>query len=54
MNDPASLKRFVDAQNPVYKQVWADLRNGQKGGHWMWFIFPQLRGLGHSQRGDAF
>ena len=54
MNDPHSLKRFVDAQNPVYKQVLAELRNGQKEGHWMWFIFPQLRGLGHSHMAAAF
>jgi uncharacterized protein (DUF1810 family) len=44
----------VDAQNPVYKQVLAELRNGQKEGHWMWFIFPQLRGLGHSHMAAAF
>ena len=38
----------------MYKQVLAELRNGQKEGHWMWFIFPQLRGLGHSQMAAAF
>jgi len=54
MNDPHSLKRFVDAQDRMYKQVLAELRNGQKEGHWMWFIFPQLRGLGHSQMAAAF
>jgi len=43
------LERFVDAQNPVYDSVLAELRAGRKVGHWMWFIFPQLRGLGHSQ-----
>ena len=47
-SDPFDLQRFVDAQNPVYDQVCAELRRGVKTGHWMWFIFPQLRGLGHS------
>ena len=42
------LDRFVEAQNPVYDSVLRELRNGRKEGHWMWFIFPQLRGLGHS------
>jgi uncharacterized protein (DUF1810 family) len=47
-NDPHNLQRFVDAQNAVFEQVCAELRVGQKQGHWMWFIFPQLRGLGNS------
>ena len=54
VNDPFDLQRFVNAQNPVYQQVCAELRNGRKQGHWMWFIFPQLRGLGHSQMATAF
>jgi uncharacterized protein (DUF1810 family) len=48
-NDPHNLQRFVDAQNAVFEQVCAELRAGQKQGHWMWFIFPQLRGLGNSE-----
>jgi uncharacterized protein (DUF1810 family) len=44
----------VDAQALVYEQVRAELRSGQKKGHWMWFIFPQLRGLGHSQMATTF
>jgi uncharacterized protein (DUF1810 family) len=48
VNDRYDLQRFVDAQNPVFDQVCAELRDGQKQGHWMWFIFPQLRGLGSS------
>ena len=48
-NDPHNLQRFVDAQNAVFEQVCAELREGQKQGHWMWFIFPQLRGLGNSE-----
>jgi len=54
MNDPYGLQRFVDAQSPIYEQVCAELRNGQKEGHWMWFIFPQLRGLGQSQMATTF
>ncbi|MED5814770.1 DUF1810 domain-containing protein [Mycolicibacterium sp. 050232] len=46
--DPYHLQRFVEAQNPVYQGVLAELRNGRKRGHWIWFIFPQLRGLGRS------
>jgi uncharacterized protein (DUF1810 family) len=42
-SDPFDLQRFVDAQNPVYEEVRAELRNGRKRGHWIWFIFPQLR-----------
>jgi len=43
-----SLQRFLDAQAPVYATVCAELRAGRKQSHWMWFIFPQLRGLGRS------
>lgn len=53
-SDPLDLLRFVDAQNPVYEEVCAELRNGRKLGHWIWFIFPQLRGLGHSAMATAF
>lgn len=54
MNDPHNLKRFVGAQNPVYGRVCAELRAGHKTGHWMWFIFPQLRGLGHSPLANEY
>lgn len=54
MNDPHNLKRFVDAQNRVYDRVCAELRAGQKTGHWMWFIFPQLRGLGRSHMANEY
>jgi uncharacterized protein (DUF1810 family) len=43
------LDRFVDAQEPVYDDVIAELRRGRKTSHWMWFIFPQLAGLGRSE-----
>jgi uncharacterized protein (DUF1810 family) len=54
MRDPYNLQRFVDAQNPVFERVCAELRTGQKRGHWIWFIFPQLRGLGHSEMATRF
>ncbi|GAC1610980.1 MAG: DUF1810 domain-containing protein [Mycobacteriales bacterium] len=44
----SELQRFVDAQQPVYAEVVAQLRAGRKTTHWMWFIFPQLAGLGRS------
>jgi uncharacterized protein (DUF1810 family) len=47
-SDPFDLKRFVDAQAPVYRGVVDELRGGRKRSHWMWFVFPQLRGLGGS------
>ncbi len=47
-SDPFDLKRFVDAQTPVYRNVVEELRAGRKRSHWMWFVFPQLRGLGSS------
>ena len=54
MADPYDLQRFVDAQDPVYQRVCAELRNGRKDTHWMWFIFPQIRGLGSSSTAAAF
>jgi len=47
-SDPFDLKRFADAQAPVYRSVVEELRHGRKRSHWMWFVFPQLRGLGSS------
>ena len=46
--DPFELQRFVAAQDPLYAQVTAELAAGAKTSHWMWFVFPQLRGLGRS------
>lgn len=46
--DPFDLKRFVEAQDPVFDQVLGELRAGSKRSHWMWFVFPQVQGLGHS------
>jgi uncharacterized protein (DUF1810 family) len=48
VDDPFNLKRFVDAQNPVYARVCSELKAGEKRSHWMWFIFPQIAGLGFS------
>ena len=48
MSDPHNLQRFIDAQGPVYAQVCSELRSGRKRSHWMWFVFPQIQGLGNS------
>ena len=48
MTDPWDLKRFVDAQDPVWHVVQDELWRGAKRSHWMWFVFPQLAGLGRS------
>src|SRR6185295_2552644 len=45
---------FVDAQAPVFDQVCAELRSGRKQTHWMWFVFPQLKGLGSSATSKKF
>ncbi|QJD58375.1 DUF1810 domain-containing protein [Pseudomonas sp. gcc21] len=54
MNDPYRLQRFVDAQQPVYERALAELRAGNKQSHWMWFIFPQVAGLGHSDMAQRY
>jgi uncharacterized protein (DUF1810 family) len=46
--DPFDLRRFVDAQDRVYATVLEELRSGRKRSHWIWFVFPQLQGLGRS------
>lgn len=48
-SDRFNLRRFVDAQAGVYEQACAELRAGRKRSHWMWFVFPQIRGLGSSE-----
>jgi uncharacterized protein (DUF1810 family) len=45
---PHDLTRFVEAQDPLWPSVLAELRAGAKAGHWMWFVFPQIAGLGRS------
>ncbi len=53
-DDAFGLGRFVDAQEGIYDQALAELRHGQKRSHWMWFIFPQLDGLGSSPTAKYF
>lgn len=53
-DDPFDLQRFVTEQEPVYDTVLAELRAGRKRTHWIWFVFPQLRGLGRSATADRF
>jgi len=52
--DPYDLKRYVEAQRPVFEQVLAELRRGRKESHWMWFVFPQIAGLGRSTTAREF
>jgi uncharacterized protein (DUF1810 family) len=54
MADPFNLGRFVDAQAPVYEQVRRELKVGRKESHWMWFVFPQIAGLGQSPMSIRF
>lgn len=54
MPDPFELQRFVDAQDRVYATVLEELRWGRKQTHWMWFVFPQLAGLGHSPMAERY
>jgi uncharacterized protein (DUF1810 family) len=56
MGDPFDLQRFVDARDSadIYVQAVRELRQGQKRSHWMWFVFPQVAGLGHSPRARRF
>lgn len=52
--DPYNLDRFVRAQNSVYEEVLSELKNAAKVSHWMWFIFPQIKGLGRSPTSIEF
>jgi uncharacterized protein (DUF1810 family) len=54
MDDQFNLQRFIDAQQPVYESVCAELRGGKKRSHWMWFIFPQIKGLARSETARWF
>ena len=53
MSDSYNLNRFVSAQNPVFDSVLAELRQGQKRSHWMWYIFPQCQALAKYCDGQA-
>lgn len=54
MSDPFDLERFVAAQDPIYGRVIAELRRGMKQTHWMWFVFPQIAGLGRSAMAERY
>jgi uncharacterized protein (DUF1810 family) len=54
MEDRYDLQRFIQAQDPIYQQVCSELRAGRKRSHWMWFIFPQISGLGRSDMAQRF
>lgn len=54
MGNDFDLERFVQAQDPVYATVLAELRAGHKRSHWMWFIFPQIAGLGSSDKAQRY
>jgi uncharacterized protein (DUF1810 family) len=54
MNDVFDLQRFIKAQEPAYGLVVAELKGGQKRGHWMWYIFPQMQGLGGSAMSQKY
>ena len=53
-SDPYNLQRFITAQDPVFEEVCDELRAGRKKSHWMWFIFPQIRGLGNSPTAQKY
>ena len=48
------MQRFVEAQDPIYERVLTELHRGRKTTHWMWFVFPQIEGLGHSAMAQRF
>ena len=54
MSDLFNLVRFIEAQAPVYARVCSELRQGRKVSHWMWFVFPQIEGLGRSGMARKF
>lgn len=54
MTDPFDLERFLRAQDPVFHDVLAELARGRKQSHWMWFVFPQVAGLGFSAMSQRY
>lgn len=54
MNTESSLKRFIDAQHQVYATALSEIKGGRKVTHWMWYIFPQIQGLGFSETSRYF
>ena len=54
MADPFDLNRFIEAQSKCYVQVLTEIKRGRKRSHWMWYIFPQVQGLGHSAMSERY
>ncbi|HMA20273.1 MAG TPA: DUF1810 family protein [Gemmatimonadaceae bacterium] len=54
MTDPFNLNRFVTAQETNYPDALTELRAGRKRSHWMWYVFPQIAGLGHSPMAERY
>ncbi|EKC75515.1 protein containing DUF1810, partial [human gut metagenome] len=53
-NDTFNLHRFIDVQNGVYDMALNEIKSGQKKNHWMWYIFPQMKGLGESLASEKY
>ena len=54
MSDIYNLQRFLDAQDSIYEEVLNELKQGRKTSHWMWYIFPQIKGLGRTSTAQKF
>lgn len=54
MSNIYNLERFIYAQEPIYKNVLSELKQGKKTSHWMWYVFPQIKGLGSSLMTQKF
>jgi uncharacterized protein (DUF1810 family) len=54
MDKANNLKRFIDAQETVYQSALSEIKNGRKRSHWMWYIFPQIQGLGFSETSKLY
>jgi uncharacterized protein (DUF1810 family) len=54
MDNSHNLQRFVDAQDGIFERALAELRGGRKRSHWMWFVFPQIAGLGRSEMAHRY
>lgn len=54
MSDPFNLQRFLDAQEPIWAHALAEVAAGRKRSHWIWFVFPQMRGLGFSPNSEFY
>jgi uncharacterized protein (DUF1810 family) len=50
----SKLNRFIEAQEQIYTQALTEIKSGKKQSHWMWYIFPQIKGLGHSSTSQFY